>query len=136
MNKQLLESELLRDEGLVTKPYKDSKGILTIGVGRNLEATGITVPEAMYLLDNDIDKVMAWLTQNLPWWVVLSDARQRALANMCFNLGGKRLLEFHKFLRALQDGDYTTAGIEMLDSDWAKQVGARAQRLHSLIVNG
>ena len=33
-----LKAELSRDEGRKSKPYRDSEGILTIGVGWNLEA--------------------------------------------------------------------------------------------------
>lgn len=39
MNK--LERELTRDEGLRLKPYHDSVGKLTIGIGRNLGDNGI-----------------------------------------------------------------------------------------------
>lgn len=41
---------LIRHEGLRLKPYKDSVGKLTIGVGRNLDDKGITKEEAMHLL--------------------------------------------------------------------------------------
>ena len=39
---------LLRHEGLRTYPYKCSEDKLTIGIGRNLEANGISEEEAMY----------------------------------------------------------------------------------------
>jgi lysozyme len=48
---------------------------------------------------------------------------------MCFNLGIARLRGFKKMLAAMQAGDVETAAKEMLDSTWAKQVGARAHRL-------
>ena len=55
---------------------------------------------------------------------------------MCFNLGIGRLLNFRNFLSALQSGDHKAAAAEMLDSLWAKQVGARAQRLALQIETG
>ncbi len=38
-----------RHEGLSLKPYMDSRGFLTIGYGRNLDANGISKSEAEYL---------------------------------------------------------------------------------------
>lgn len=50
MNLTALKEELIRDEGLRLKPYRDTVGKLTIGVGRNLDDVGITKDEAMHLL--------------------------------------------------------------------------------------
>jgi lysozyme len=55
---------------------------------------------------------------------------------MCFNLGLTRLLGFKKFLAAMEAGDWKTAGVEMLDSKWARQVGVRSTRLRDLVVEG
>jgi len=49
------------------KPYRDSVGKLTIGVGRNLDDVGISAEEADVLLANDIAKAQAELKQALPW---------------------------------------------------------------------
>src|SRR5690348_5514883 len=99
-----LEEQLLRDEGLLLKPYKDSVGKLTIGIGRNLDDVGISREEALTLLQNDIDRAGAWLRTNLPWTLSLDEIRRAALTNMAFNLGG-RLGEFRKFLAHLQAGE-------------------------------
>ena len=48
---------------------------------------------------------------------------------MIFNLGLTKLLNFKKFLGAMELGDYETAGKEMLDSRWAKQTPNRAKRM-------
>ena len=40
-NDELLIAELRRDEGVRYSPYKDSKGILTVGVGHNIEASAL-----------------------------------------------------------------------------------------------
>ena len=45
---------LIHQEGLKLKPYRDIRGILTIGVGRNLETSGIRESEALNMLANDI----------------------------------------------------------------------------------
>lgn len=123
MNLELIKAELRRDEAVRLKPYRDSVGKLTIGVGRNLDDVGITSEEADYLLENDIGRAMAELDRALPWWRELSEARQRALLNMAFNMGVPRLLKFWGMLGALQAGDYDRAALEAFDSRWALQVG-------------
>jgi lysozyme len=67
MNRQLLAQELLRDEGLRLKPYRCTAGALTIGVGRNLDARGITEAEARFMLANDMEDVWRGVVQALPW---------------------------------------------------------------------
>src|SRR5438105_4864784 len=87
MNLDALRKELIRDEALRLKPYKDTVGKLTIGVGRNLDDKGISEAEAAVLLENDIAEHVALLDAKLSWWRKLDEARQNALANMCFNMG-------------------------------------------------
>jgi lysozyme len=123
------KAELTRDEGQRLFPYTDTVGKITIGVGRNLTDNGITPAECDMLLSNDIVHVISMLNQSTPWWRTLTENRQRVLANMCFNLGWPRLMLFKRMLAAMQAGDVETAAKEMLDSTWAKQVGARATRL-------
>jgi lysozyme len=126
---QALRDQLAIDEGLRLKPYHDTVGKLTIGVGRNLDDEGISNAEAMQLLDNDIAGHVADLDRELPWWTRLDDARQLVLANMCFNLGITRLLLFKKMLDHLARGEHEAAAGEMMNSKWANDVGPRATRL-------
>lgn len=127
---------LIYHEGLRLKPYTDAGNKLTIGVGRNLEDSGITRDEALLLLHNDIDRVTNALDQKLPWWKSLSDVRKKVLISMAFNLGVGGLLKFSGMLSALQDGDYSTAAEHMLASKWASQVGTRAIELAYMMENG
>ena len=117
-------------------PYVDSVGKTTIGIGRNLNDVGITQAEAIYLCSNDIQNATQHLEQSLPWTSSLDDVRRDALIAMTFNMGIGRLCGFKKFLSALQAGDWKTARNEMLDSQWASQVGARAYRLAIQIETG
>jgi lysozyme len=131
-----LIEQLARDEGVRLRPYTDTVGKTTIGVGRNLDDVGISREEAMALLANDIKNASDRVEQEFPWASQLDEARHGALVNMCFNMGVGRLLGFHKFLAALEAGDFKTASTEMLQSQWAQQVGARAQRLAQQIETG
>ena len=136
MNKDKLIEELKRDEGVELRPYKCSAGFLTLGVGRNIEERGITMDESDYLLANDITICEEEAIRVFKWFADLTDVRQRAIINMIFNLGLTKLLNFQKFLAAMEAEDWEEAGKQMLDSRWAKQVGNRADRLEQMIVNG
>ena len=133
---EALKQQLVRHEGLRLKLYKDTVGKLTIGVGRNLDDVGISEAEAMILLDSDIATVVADLDNRFPWWRSMSEARQRTLADMCFNLGITRLSRFEGALKAMEFGDYETAAQEMLNSRWSVQVGKRAQTLAEMMKVG
>ena len=136
MNREQLIEELKRDEGVVLTLYQCSAGKNTIGVGRNLDDRGITDDESNYLLGNDIDICVEELTNAFLWFKDLSDTRQRVMVNMCFNLGLSRLMGFKNFLTAMEAGDWEPAGVEMLDSRWAVQVGPRSTRLKDLVLEG
>lgn len=129
MNIEALKADLLRDEGCKLKPYVDTVGKWTVGVGRNLSDRGITLQEATMLLENDIAAVQIELDHKLPWWRGLPEHKGRALANMAFNLGLPRLLDFRKMLAALECGEWDIAAEEALNSRWAAQVGDRAKRI-------
>lgn len=131
-----LKEALIRDEGLKLKPYADTTGHLTIGFGRNLSQAGISLAEAELFLDHDIQRATADVVASLPWTIGLDEVRQEALINMAFNLGIGGLLEFRKMLAACQRGDWPTAAIEALNSEWAQQVGDRAYRLSRQLETG
>lgn len=131
-----LIKDLMRDEGVRLKPYRCTAGKLTIGIGRNLDDVGISEAEAGILLGNDVAKVVAGLDEALPWWRDLSEARQRALINMGFNLGLSGLLAFKRTLALLRAGEYEKAASAALESKWAKQVGGRAVRIAQMIREG
>jgi lysozyme len=124
-----LEEQMILHEGLRLKPYTDTVGKLTIGVGRNLTDNGITRAEALYLLAIDLMTVKDELRQSFPWLPQLSLLRYRVLVDMAFNLGVPRLKRFTRMLSALERGEYEHAAREMLKSKWAQQVGPRAVRL-------
>lgn len=127
-----LRDDLIRDEGVRLKPYRCPAGKLSLGVGRNLDDVGISQVEAEYLLDNDIARVQRQLADALPWLKNRNLNIERALGNMCFQLGIGGLLKFKKMLAYLEEGDYASARKEALDSAWAKQTPERAKRVVEL----
>lgn len=136
MDEAKLVEQLIDHEGERLFPYVDTVGKTTVGVGRNLTDVGISKEESRILLANDIKKVVAGLDAALPWWDSLSEARQRVLADMAFNLGLKGLLGFKNTLALVQRGDYDEAADNMLLSKWATQVGRRATTLAGMMRRG
>lgn len=148
MDSSKLIEQLIDHESERLKPYLDCcgkywrdckcgvKGNLTLGIGRNLDSMGITVDESRYLVRNDIKRVSSELDKAIPWWSGLAEARQRVLADMCFNMGITKLLGFHDTLNYTKAGDYVSAARSMLSSLWAKQTGRRADDDAGLMERG
>ena len=131
-----LRSQLVRHEGLRLKPYTDTVGKLTIGIGRNLDDTGITTDEAHYLLTGDLDRVVRALTAGYRWFADLDPVRQAVLVNMAFNLGLGGLATFRKMLAAVAHKQYGLASDEMIASTWKLQVPERAGELAAQMRSG
>lgn len=131
MNAELTK-QLRRDEGVEKSAYQDSLGYWTIGVGRLIDKRkggGLSDDEMDYLLQNDIKEKTLELKSRVKCFDKLSEPRKGVLINMAFNLGTNGLLNFKKTMALIEAGDYEAASKEMLNSTWAKQVGARATRL-------
>ena len=125
----ILHKQLPIDEGVRDKPYRDTVGKMTIGVGRNLDDVGLSKSEIYFLLDNDIAAAEESARAILDNFDELSDARKAVVVNMAFNLGRTRLAGFTNTMQAIRDGRWGDAADGMLASKWAQQVGARAIRL-------
>ena len=121
--------QIMRDEGFRSKPYVDSVGKITVGYGINLDNDPLSEAEGQMLTEGRVRKLIEQLSAQLPWTNDLDDARMGVLTNMAYNLGMGGLLGFKKTLALVQERNYEQASVEMLDSKWADQVGARAQRL-------
>ena len=128
-----LEALLRLHEGERLKPYTDTTGHLTIGVGRNLTDMGITAAESEMLLRTDVARTREAVCRAWPWVEQLDPVRQAVVLDMAFNLGVKGLSQFKRTLALLQKGRWEAAADAMLDSLWAQQVGGRAQRLAQMV---
>lgn len=136
MTNERLTALLVKHEGLKLKPYKDTVGILTIGVGRNLEERGITQEEAMYLLGNDISEVRKQAAETFPWYLDLNQARRDVVTSMIFNLGLQGFLGFKETIKLIKVRDFLAASKEMLNSKWSSQVGGRSYELSEMMRTG
>ncbi len=136
MDRELLRRQLVRHEGIRLKPYVDGTGHQTIGVGRNLTERGITLAEAHMMLEHDIDAHWSDLVGFYPGVTDLDDVRQRVLLDLCFNMGLSGLKQFRRMWAAIRKADWPAAAVQLLDSTYAKQVGARATRLAEMMRTG
>lgn len=134
--KQKLRQLLTNHESFKQFPYTDTTGHLTIGIGRNLNDRGISLTEATYLLDDDIVYFTGKLNHFLPFFSKMTENRQVALIDMCFNLGVQGFLNFKNMILALEAGDYERAAKDMLSSKWAEQVGEHATTLANIVRTG
>ena len=135
MDRRKLEDQLILHEGFRSKPYVDTVGKLTIGVGRNLDDIGISETEARNLLAHDIQAAEKIANAVVSNYSELDEVRQRVVVDMAFNMG-RKLARFRKAIAAIESGDYATAAKQMLDSKWASQVGRRAARLAEMMKTG
>lgn len=130
---QLLE-QLKQDEGLRLAAYWDPIGkVWTCGYGSTgpnvTENTVWTQAQADAHLVADATHAGLELNDQLPWTQDLGEVRHAVFWNMTFNMGIGNLMGFHATLGAAQAGRFDECAAQMLNSLWASQVGARAQRL-------
>ena len=139
MNYTQTELDLIRDEGVRLRVYRCTAGHLTIGVGHKLNErevlqslSEISLEQAGYLLHMDIGIALNGCASifGRDRFDSFTEARQRALVNMCFQLGTAGLAKFRKMVDAIMRDDWATAHKEALDSKWAKSDSpARAKRV-------
>jgi len=123
-----LRKSIALHEGLSLTPYKCTEGYTTVGFGRNLDSRGISLAEAYVLLDNDIENCKRE-AERFSWFDQLTGQRADVVVELIFNLGFRGLSKFKNMIKAIENEDWDTAAIEMLDSRWAEQVGERAVTL-------
>lgn len=137
--------QTLYEEGYSATKYLCSRGFITQGCGRNLEANPLTDfeesrignldswtrKEAMQLLQDDIDKIVFKLKDDV--WLdfeKLSNPRKSVVINMVYQLGEFGFSKFKKTRGYIVEDKFLEASIEMLDSKWFREdTPERAQRL-------
>lgn len=158
---QILRSELVRDEGHRLVAYPDSNGFWTIGIGHLIgpvvkgddglvdppRIREITDAECDALFEADVAVAVEALYRvfghDLVFSPDLSHNRWRALVNMAFNRGEKHMRESTNITPAIKCALQTRMGsnwdlvsIAIKASPWAKQIGARADRIADALEKG
>jgi len=158
-----IKARVIQHEGKKPVKYLDSRGIPTIGVGFNLNRSdssellkkvganpdkvkagksALTDEQINALLGNDLLKAKqdaqtlasADGSTNLAnSWKKLPLPVQGVLTEMVFNLGKTGVSKFNNFLKYIASNNFVQASKEMLQSEWASQVGNRATTLAQII---
>lgn len=131
-----LDERIKRHEGFRGKPYDDTKGIVTIGYGRNLEANPLTEREADFLYRSDLQRATV-NARRFAFYDSLSPNRQDVLIEMCFQMGYGGVMKFKKFRVAAMEQRWQDAHDEMLDSAWHRTDSPpRARELARIFLEG
>ena len=123
------------EEGRKYKAYRDSRGILTIGDGFNIDPDhggGLDDEEINFILAHRVRKAQGFC-EAFPWFDSLSDNRKYVIIDMMYNMGESTFAQFHGTHAALAAGDYEKAADGMANSRWDSQVGKRADRLERIM---
>ena len=143
MNIDKLREQLKIDEGVKYEVYKDHLGYPTFGIGHLVVegdeehgkpvGTPVSEDRVNAVFESDVQKFVSESKKVFPNLEDLPEEAQQVIVNMCFNMGAPRLSKFKKFIAAVNDGNWSTAAVEMMDSRWATQVGKRAERLRDRV---
>ena len=139
MDLDKLKEEIKTDEGVIYEVYLDHLGYKTCGVGHLCRATDpenklevgdpVSVERVDVLFAEDLETTIDECKLLYNNFNDLPEEVQRIIANMLFNMGRPRLSRFHKMKKAVDNGDWIEASVQMKDSLWARQVPNRADRL-------
>tara|TARA_R110002110_G_scaffold185473_3_gene392590 strand:- start:772 stop:1197 length:426 start_codon:yes stop_codon:yes gene_type:complete len=133
INLDELIEDIKRHEGYEPMVYNDSLGKPTIGIGFLIETLKLDEDDCERILIKKLDILLPEIFRK---WEFLHDAPNTVkivIVNMCYQMGVYGVSKFKRFIKALEDKDYSYAAIEMLDSKWAKQTSTRAEELSNKI---
>lgn len=138
-----LIAQLIYEEGWRRTAYPDSKRIITIGYGHNLEAhpryrDGSLIPKTLTqarglkLLYQDLEEIARQFLEKNTFVMNFDTPTIHALLNMAYQLGPNFLTApngFKKMRSSLLSNDFVSAAMHARDSAWAKQTPERARRV-------
>lgn len=121
-DKYQLRARTIHHEGERSKPYIDSVGNVTIGMGHNLTENGLSDKMIQELFEQDLAIAEEELRGFL-WWHKLDGVRQGVLIELNFNIGIKSFNTFKRMIANVELGDFRQASLELINSLWYTQVG-------------
>lgn len=136
-HRERIRQYLIVSEGLRLKPYTDTVGKLSIGIGRNLTDVGISALEAYDMLNHDLDKAIVAIVGRYSWVADQDPVRQAVLVELQFNMGSRGLGTFVNTLAAFQRRDYPAVAAGLRASKWFRQVQkSRSDRILKMVETG
>jgi len=126
------KEEVKREEGFRMEVYKDTLGFSTGGYGHKM-LEGEVAPKDKVgwtkIFERDFAVAVSGSEELLMLCPNIDETARNIVVEMCYQMGSFGVSKFKGMLSALQESDYKTASIEMLDSRWAKQTPERAMRM-------
>jgi len=136
---ETIKQRIKEHEGYRNTVYSDSLGKSTIGYGHLLLATDNFVEGVEYskkelddLFDKDFDTACETANKVIRE-IPLNYIAKGVIIEMCFQLGGPRILKFKKMWLALVEQDFNEAADQMIDSVWHKQTKSRCESLAAIM---
>ena len=154
-----IKGMIAKHEGAIPYPYKDSKGLWTIGVGhligngkslppqydayknnggpydkKNNTTPALSKEEMDKLFDEDFKKHYD-IAKKGPGFDKANEAAQGAFIDLSYNMGAWWTI-FKQAAKSAEAGDFEKTADQLTDSKWYNQVGKRAVTVVGLIRNG
>jgi len=154
-----VQAMIARHEGAIPYPYKDSKGLWTIGVGhligngkslppeydawknnggpydkKNNTTPALTPEQMQKLFDEDFKKHYD-LAKKGPGFDKAPETVQNAFIDLTYNMGAWWTI-FKQAAKSAEMGDFESTAKHLQDSKWYTQVGNRAVEIVSMIRSG
>lgn len=140
MASEAVEKRIKQHEGFSQERYDDHLGFATIGYGHLITKDddfepGITYPKSQLieLFKKDLAKAEKETDELVGHISELHIAAKDCIIEMCFQLGKGGTRKFVKMLLALEERDYKSASLEMLDSKWNKQTPKRCKEISRIM---
>lgn len=140
-------AQLAIHEGRKNKPYKDSRGLWTVGIG-HLIGDGKSLPAAWNrtfteaeidaLFQQDFAKHLK-IAQKTPGWAWANETQKLAMIDLAFNMGAWFSTPTWRngaTVAALARGAFADAAARLKSSAWASQVGNRAVTVTKELASG
>lgn len=134
-------------EGYKANPYKDSRGLWTVGEGTCLETTPISGKDLKYLLDNKLLTIslsgtgarwllrsylaqeLGYMAAHFPGFSALPDLAQTLLVEMAYQLGGSNLIKWGTFCTLVTQHRFQEAAADGRKTAWYSQTPERAEKV-------
>ena len=116
-------------EGYVSRVYKDSLGIDTIGYGFAIKDLNLEEDICQIILQRKLESLEKRINKRFEWYKDMPQPIKDVVAEMCYQMGVTGVSKFKKTINFLKNKQWRRASVEMLDSRWANQTPGRANEL-------
>ena len=135
MNYLSLKLRIKKNEGFLSRSYKDQLGNYTIGYGHLIRKKEVILFKKQFkvsffqnLFENDFKTALDDYNKHFRKYSFSQNIKE-LIVEMIFQMGIQNVLTFKKTLRYIKKNNKFLASLEMIDSAWYKQTPLRAENL-------